>query len=452
MLTTIHEIFATKDKRFDTFLSVNNTMSFKICSIKIAIFALFLLSFAIHAAAQTVNFPAPREEKLLNGLRLLVWNEPQAAKVSVKLRIHSGAAFDQQTKEGTMSLLSEILFPNDAAKEYFTEDLNGSFEIVSNYDYIQINITGDNDKILEILEPLSAAVQNTVIDKETTAKIKAVHLAKVQELEKNPAYIADQAVAKRLFGNFPYGRPQLGSSESIAKIDFADILLAKQKFLTSDNATLAVSGNVKPEFIFRACKRYFGGWLKTDKKIPSTFTSPDAPDTKTFLTRTETENTSELRYAFRGLARNDKDFGVSQILTRILQNRLTLKEKSGTVRQESHFLPGVVVFELPKWNVGMVKIDGNKISLPVNFFTYITDLLKPNVETSEFDKAKSDFLSEFNRQSSSDFWLDNHTFKFLPIKDEVQKTNNISLADTQRILENWRTQPITTSLVVTAPK
>lgn len=407
--------------------------------------------FAFHTilSAQTATFPTPREDKLLNGLRILVWNEPQASKITLKLRIHSGSAFDLQGKEGTMALLSEILFPNEAAKEYFTEDLNGSFEIFSNYDYIQIDLSGDNDKFLEILEPLSNAIQNTVIDKETTEKVKSAHLGKVLELEKNPAYIADLAVKKRLFGKFPYGRPQLGSSESLAKIDFADVLLAKQKYLTSDNATMAVSGNIKPESVFRAVKRYFGGWIKADKKIPSTFTSPDAPDTKTFLTKTETESVSELRYAIRGIARNDKDFAASQILTEILKNRMPQK---GTVRNETYILPGIVIFELPNWNVGLVKIEEDKISLPVNFSSFVSDLMKNNIESNEFDKAKTAFLKEFGKQNTMEFWLDSHTYKLSAIKDEIQKANSVALADVQRVLDNWRKEAVTTSLVVTAPK
>ncbi len=422
-------------------------MNFKIYSRKIAIFALFLLFSAFNASAQTMNFAAPREAKLLNGLQTYVWTDVKAEKATVKLRVNSGASFDLLGREGTMTLLSEILFPSDAARAFFTEDLNGSFEVVSNYDYIQINLSGDNDKILEILETLAGVIQNAPIDKDTTAAVKTPHLAKLQELEKNPAYIADLAVRKRLLGNYPYGRPFLGSTESVGKIDFADILLAKQRYLTSDNATLAVSGNVKPEFVFRVVKRYFGSWLKADKKVPSTFASPDSADTKSFLTKVETENTSELRYAFRGLARNNKDFAASQILTRILQNRLN---QTGNVRHETHVLPGIVIFELPKWNVGMIKIDGDKISLPTNTFTFVGDLLKENVSQAEFDKAKSDFSAEFNKQNAIDFWLDLTTYKLSPVKDEIQKSSAATLADAQRILETWRKEAVTTSLVVTA--
>ena len=230
---------------------------------------------AFSVFAQTPNLTEPREEKLLNGTKLLVWNDPKADKVVVKIRIHSGSAFDPQGKEGTMQLLSDILFPNDSTREFFTDDLGGNLEVIMNYDYIQINASGTSDKFLTILETLAPAVTNPQINKETTEKVRAALLLKVKELEKNPSYVADQAVAKRLFGNFPYGRPQLGSAESVAKIDFADILLADQKFLTADNATIAISGNVKPDFALRATKRLFGGWLKADKKIPATFAQPE---------------------------------------------------------------------------------------------------------------------------------------------------------------------------------
>jgi len=207
-----------------------------------ALFLLILFAAAIYSTAQAQNFPSPRENKLLNGTKLLVWSDTKADKVAVKIRVHSGSAFDPLGKEGVMQLLSDILFPTVSTKEFFTEDLNGSFEIVSNYDYIQINASGDADKFLTILETLAPVVTNPQINKELTEKVRAALLARVQELEKNPSYVADQAAAKRLLGNFPYGRPQLGSSESLAKIDFADLLMAEQKFFTADNATITISG------------------------------------------------------------------------------------------------------------------------------------------------------------------------------------------------------------------
>lgn len=392
-----------------------------------------------------VNFTlaqkAPRQEKLLNGMNLLVWQDTAAQKTTVKLRIHSGSAFDPLGKEGTTALVADILFPTDAAKEFFTEDLGGSLDVVSNYDYIQITATANNDQFLTMLETIANAVTNPQIDKATTEKVRAARLESVKQLEKNPSYLADQAVSKRLFGDFPYGRAQAGTSQTLAKIDFADLLLAKQKFLTADNATLAVSGNVKPDLVARAARRFFGAWAKADKKFPSTFREPAAPDTKFFLIKTEINKASELRFAFRGLARSDKDFYASQILTAVLQNRL--KKTDGdkvTLEQKSYFLPGLLVVKFSNWDSSSLKIAGADISLAQNFSDYVQNLLAANVSAEEFQTAKEKVAQQFNQQSAIDAWLDADTFKLPTLKADAVQT--LTLADATRVLERLRSEVV----------
>ena len=399
--------------------------------------------------AQSSNFPAPREEQLLNQLRLLVWQEPTSPKITVKLRIHSGAAFDPQGKEGTMQLLADILFPNESLKEYFVEDLNGKLEIICNYDYIQINATGDADKFLTIMETLATAVTNPQINKENTAKVRPLLMAKVAELEKNPAYLADQAVRKRLFGTFPYGRPQLGSSESLLKIDFADILFAQERFLTADNATLAINGNIKSDFALKATKRLFGSWLKSDKKTPSTFTQPDAPVKGLQILDSPAENSSEIRFAMRGLARNDKDFYALELLETILQNRIKMREgNKAFARQNTNFLPGFIVLGVSDWNVGTIKRDGNMISLPVGMDTYQDYFLKDTIKTEEFENAKKSLTDNFSKLNVQDYWLDSHTYKFVSVKNDFENYRKVNQTDVQKLLEKLQKKAVASVLLV----
>ena len=98
---------------------------------------------------------------------------------ALDLLLSKQQSFDPLGKEGVMRLLSDILFPVESTREFFTEDLNGSFEIISNYDYIQINASGDADKFLTILETLSTAVTNPQINKETTEKVRTALLAEL---------------------------------------------------------------------------------------------------------------------------------------------------------------------------------------------------------------------------------------------------------------------------------
>ena len=96
--------------------------------------AIFSVIFALATGALPVVIAQsgpPKQEKLLNGLKVLMWNDAKADSVSVRVRVHSGSAFDPQGKEGVMQLLADSLFPNEAAREFFEEDLGGSLEVVT---------------------------------------------------------------------------------------------------------------------------------------------------------------------------------------------------------------------------------------------------------------------------------------------------------------------------------
>ena len=92
---------------------------------------------------------------------------------------------------------------------------------------------------------------------------------------------------------------------------------------------------------YRAARRYFGSWMKSDKLIPSTFKQPDAPDTKLTSFTSDASGDPQVRYALRGLARNDKDYAASQVLNFILEDRLKDNGVANpTVRHMAHVLPG----------------------------------------------------------------------------------------------------------------
>lgn len=408
---------------------------------------LILFTSAEFSYTQTSKSPAPRVETLLNDMKLLVWKAPNEEKITYKIRIHTGAAFDREDKEGTIALLAKILFPYSAAKDSFEEDYGGSLDVEVNYDYIQINATSDKESFLTVLELLGNTVINPQIDKETTAIVKTAQIEELKELEANPQYVADQAVAKRLFGDFPYGRPVLGTAESLSKIDFADLIFAKQRFLTSDNATLSVSGDVKPDYVYKAVRRYFGNWIKADDENKAYFRVPDKPVKFMAVQDSPTANTSEFRFAFRGLARNDKDYFASIILTKILQNRLNASEPNKMqVKQMAHLLPGYVLVSSGKWNLGIIQKRDNAISLPMGLDSMISNALKEPISQAEFDKEKNIKLPS-SLGDYTEWWLDVDTFKLDSVKEQIKLVKSVTLEDVKRVAENWKKEPVAGVLV-----
>ncbi|HTH52196.1 MAG TPA: insulinase family protein, partial [Pyrinomonadaceae bacterium] len=183
---------------------------------KIAFIGLLAILLAATSYAQQ-----PRKESLLNGLKVLVFPDNGSDRVWARIRVHSGSAFDPQGHEGVMKMLSGNIFPNEAAKDYFTDDLGGSLEVRTTYDYIEIDASAKPENLIPMLETLSGAIAAPVIDKDTTTRLREDLLAQLKQLERDPAYIADRTAEARLFGTFPYGRPINGTEGSLKKVDFA---------------------------------------------------------------------------------------------------------------------------------------------------------------------------------------------------------------------------------------
>jgi predicted Zn-dependent peptidase len=356
-----------------------------------------------------------------------MWNDPTASEVRVSVRIHSGAAFDPQGKEGVMQLLAENIFPTAASRAYFAEDLGGSFGMVTNYDYIQINASAKPSEFVTLFETIAQAVSSPTIDKETTTAIKKALAEKLAALEADPTYIADRAVAKRLFGTFPYGRPQMGSIDSLERIDFADLVFAKERFLSADNATVAISGNFNPDLGYRAARRYFGAWLKSDKRVPSTFRQPDDPDTKP-LEINFNGTSDRTAFALRGIARNDPDYVAAAVLEKILIARAQKVNGGAAVELESRTLPGVVMLRVPS---------ATSFPFPV---------LSDRISEGEFASARTQVATEFASRSLSDQWLDVDTYR-TTVAGDTQAFQKLTIADVQRVADRLSKNPIATVIL-----
>lgn len=315
------------------------------CSIKAYFSALFLSSLISCAGATALaqNAPEPRREQLLNGLQVLYLPRPADANVFLKLRIHSGAAFDMAGKAGTMALLGDALFPDASTREYFTDELGGRLEVTTNYDSINITLSGKAQKFEGIIDLLHNALINTQLNAEMVNRLRDARLKLIQETSIAPTSIADRAASARLFGDFPYGRPFSGSTETMARIDRADLLLARERFLNSNNATLVIIGGVEERRAMRALRQLLGIWRKSEQIVPATFRQPEKPDARIQIVDLPGAETAEVRFAARSLARSDRDYWAATLLALIAHDRLqashpALAKSPFFVRNEAHKL------------------------------------------------------------------------------------------------------------------
>ena len=386
----------------------------------------------VRAGAQT--FAEPEQEQLLNGLKVVFWQRPGDANVLLKLRINSGAAFDLAGKDGTMALLGDVLFPDPATREYVTEQLGGQLVVSTNYDGIDVLVSGRATEFERIVELLRGALVTTQLTPENVARVRAARIKHLSEKPRSAAEIADRAIAARLFGNFPYGRSPGGSLESLSKIDRADLMWARERFLNADNATLVVIGGVAKPRAMRTLRQLIGPWQKSDRTVPETFRQPSPPDARVLVLNQVAATSAEIRLAVRGLARSDRDAVAADMLSQIVRARWQTAVPalfSTFVSHGAHNLPGSFVLGASTPNASTPRAMAAAREI-------LQTLAQNGPTVAELESARSAMLAEINRRASqpetiAETWLDIKTYKLAAANAQANAVSSLTVGDLQRV-------------------
>lgn len=407
--------------------------SFRKFSILISVMCLIGVSGVPTRAQATIE---PEREQLLNGLRILLWPRNTDSDVLIKIRIHSGAAFDMAGKAGQMAILSDLLFPDPTTREYFTEEMSGRLDVLTDYNSLTITMQGRASEFERTVGILRTALVNTQITPENVTRVRDSRIKIVKETNLSPEILADRAIAARLFGDFPYGRPAAGTPESMARVDRADLMLAHERFLNPNNATLVVAGNLQKPRVMRALRQLLGVWRKSEKIIPATFRQPELPDVRTLIINAPAEQSAEIRLATRGVARSSRDYATATVSAIVARRRWEkLAPEVGRtplfVRNESHVLPGMFVMG--------TSVDSLLAAKALNTAREVLRSLNTTpVSAVELEQAKSEAIAQYNKELEKPdgiarAWLDIDTFGLPGIAEQVQSFNAVSASDLQRL-------------------
>ena len=148
----------------------------------------------IPVRANSQTLPEPAREQLLNGLNVLFWQRNGQPDVFLELRVQSGAAFDLAGKAGTMALLGDILFPDPSTREYVAEELGGRLEVKTNYDAIDITMSGKASEFERMVEFLRTALVTTQLTPENVARARDSRIKQMTSAPRSASEIADEAI------------------------------------------------------------------------------------------------------------------------------------------------------------------------------------------------------------------------------------------------------------------
>jgi len=212
-------------------------------------------------------------------------------------------------------------------------------------------------------------------------------------------------------------------------------MLSRERFLNSNNATLAIVGGFNKSRTMRVLKQLLGPWRKSEQIVPSTFRAAKTPDPKSLIVSVPSPS-AEIRLAMRGVSRADRDFFAAAVLAKLAQDRWQtispeLITKPVFARSESYQLPGIFFMGTTVSNpmVGDSVASAKKV---------IDSLIATPVTSAELDRAKREAIAEISSTTAKlenipDSWLDMDTYRISAYQDPVASMQAVSPSDVQRV-------------------
>jgi len=226
-------------------------------------------------------FPAYQIRTLANGLQVVVVPHHEQPSVSFRLLVNAGSMQEPADKPGVASMVGSLLNQGTATRSAsdiasLIDSAGGILGVGSGNELTSVYGAVIKDQTDLALGLASDLVQHAAFPPNEIALHRKQALSSLQVGYDDPDYLASSVFDRLVFGMHPYGRPNDGTSASVAAITRTDLVTFHQTWFVPNNALLAIVGDLTTDEAFAAAERAFGAWQR--RAVPTiSATDPPAP-------------------------------------------------------------------------------------------------------------------------------------------------------------------------------
>lgn len=241
--------------------------------------------------------------------------------ISVAVGFDGGSSDDPVGREGLAELASGLLDEGagDIDSASFQQQLtdNGidySFDAARDSFSGQMRLLTDQRELGFRLLRLSLTKPR--FDSEPVDRIRQQLLVEIDDRLSDPSTIGARAISRTLFKGHPYGRPGMGTVESMRAITVGDLQKFVAGHFTRDRLHLVIVGDIKPDELKSLLDSTFGD-------LPAKSDLPAIPEAKIagtggVMVVDRDIPQSIINFAQRGIKRDDPDFFAAYVANYIL--------------------------------------------------------------------------------------------------------------------------------------
>jgi zinc protease len=257
-------------------------------------------------------FPKYQVRTLANGLQVVVVLHHEEPAVSFRLIVRAGAVEEPADRPGVASLTASLL--NQGTSSRSSEDIadivdaaGGILEVGSGNELSFVSGAVLKDRTDLVLGMAADLVEHPAFAAGEIDRQRKQALSALQVNYDDPAYLASAVFDRVVFGLHPYGRPNEGTPESLAKLTRDDVVAFHREWFAPNNALLAIVGDLSGDEAFAAAERAFGSWRRKDVPVVAFPPPPEMSRRLVVVDRPDSAQT-EIRIGHLAVARTHADY------------------------------------------------------------------------------------------------------------------------------------------------
>ena len=376
--------------------------------------------------------------------------------VAVEIGFLGGAAQDPAEKPGVASLTASLLDEGAGAFDARAfQDKMAEKAIELRFDASRDMVGGSlrtlSENVDEAFELLRLAVNAPRFDDEAVERIRQGQLAGLRRRLNDPSTLASLGWSARAFPNHPYGRPVLGTLESVPTITRDDLSAFARHTLARDNLKIAVVGDITPEALAPALDRVFGALPAKAELTPVPDVVPQGLGS-TEVKELDVPQTSVV-FGGIGLKRNDPDFIPAFVLNHMLGGSAFSSRLFKEVREKRGLAYSVYSHLAPLDHAALIlggtatKNDRAGESIDLIRAEYLK-LLTDGPSQQELDDAKSYLIGSFALRFDSSakvasqllqIQIDDLGIDYIDVRNQLVAA--VTLDDVRRVAARLRENP-----------
>jgi zinc protease len=287
------------------------------------------------------DFGRPERVQLPNGLTAVLHHHDAADVAAVQLWVRAGARDERPDEAGLSHFIEHLLFKGTPSRgpgviDETISGLGGEMNAATSQDWTYFHVVLPARRLDTGLDVLADAAQHAAFDPVEVERERHVVLEEIRRAEDTPSAALWRLLARGHFGEHAYGRPVLGSTESITGVSRDTIMDYYRRSYVPNNATVVVSGSTPAAESLEAVRHAFGTW-RAGAQPARPRHPPLAPRRPERVEESKTLHQTYLGFAWAGAIPPDPDVYALDLLTTVLgqgrSSRLVqaLRERLGLV-------------------------------------------------------------------------------------------------------------------------